>query len=120
MSASHELGRRAEAAATEYLRQTGWTVLAANWRFRHREIDLIVQRGGVVAFVEVKCRSGSRFGAPVEAVTAAKRRFLASAAGAWIAATRTRCATFRFDLCAVSTDAAGMLQIEHLEDAWRL
>ncbi len=74
----------------------------------------------MIAFVEVKCRSGPRFGPPAEAVTAAKRRFLAAAAEAWIVRAGTRCNTFRFDLCAVSADAAGALQIEHIEDAWRL
>ncbi len=119
MAASHELGRRAEAAVADYLRAAGWYILATNWRFRHKEIDLIARRAGVVAFVEVKCRSGRTFGHPAEAVTAGKRRDLAAAARAWVARQPAGPAIFRFDVCAVTTGPDGRLRVEHLEDAWR-
>ena len=41
MAASHELGRRAEAAVADFLRTAGWHILATNWRLRHKEIDII-------------------------------------------------------------------------------
>lgn len=120
MAIFHDLGRNAELAVAEFLRTAGWSVLASNWRFRHKEIDLIVRRGGVVAFVEVKCRSGGRFGSPAESVTASKRRDLALAARAWIARAGAGVQTFRFDVCGVSVGPDGAFRIEHIEDAWRL
>lgn len=119
MAASHELGRHAEATVAARLRATGWQILATNWRFGHKEIDIIARRDDVVAFVEVKCRSGPAFGHPAEAVTAAKRRDLAAAARAWIARHAPGTAVYRFDVCAVTTAPAGRLHVEHLEDAWR-
>lgn len=120
MAESHELGRRAEAAVARHLDSTGWDVIAMNWRFRHKEIDLIARRDDLIAFIEVKCRSGDRFGTPAEAVTVSKRRDLAAAAHAWITRNRPACAGFRFDVCCVTTGANGKLEIEHVEDAWRL
>ena len=69
----HALGRRGERLATQHLRSAGWTVVAKNYRFGRREIDLIVQKGPLLAFVEVKTRAGGGCGHPEEAVTWRKR-----------------------------------------------
>ena len=119
MAASHLLGIRAERLAADLLLRSGWQILARNWRFGHKEIDLIARCGRVVAFVEVKCRSGGRYGSPAEAVTWGKRRDLACAAAGWVARHGTRSDEFRFDVIAV-TGPARRPEITHFEDAWRL
>ena len=48
----HVLGRRGEGLAVSYLREAGWTVMERNYRFGRREVDLIVQKGWLLAFVE--------------------------------------------------------------------
>ena len=58
---SRLLGRWGEAQAGEWLRKHGCTLLAANWRCRYGEIDLIVQDGTCLCFVEVKLRKDSSF-----------------------------------------------------------
>ena len=50
------------------------------------EIDVIVRRGAQLRFVEVKEKTGPRFGDPLEMVTAEKQRRLRLAAEAWLAA----------------------------------
>jgi putative endonuclease len=50
-------GRLAESLAAWSLRLRGYRVLARRYRTPLGEIDLIVRRGGLVAFVEVKARA---------------------------------------------------------------
>ena len=81
---THRLGRCFEEAAARWLEARGWTVLGRNVRCHREEVDLIVQRGRVVAFVEVKGRRGRGYGAPAEAVTWRKRREIEGVARWWI------------------------------------
>lgn len=54
--AAEAAGRRGERLAAWWLRQRGWEVLGERVRTPAGEVDLIVRRGGIVAFVEVKTR----------------------------------------------------------------
>lgn len=119
MTRSHELGRRGERLAAACLRQRGWSILDRNWRFHHKEIDLVARRGRVVAFVEVKTRAGDALGHPLESITRAKRRDLTVAARGWVALRGTVGESYRFDAVAVVQDRSGT-RVEHIEDAWRL
>jgi putative endonuclease len=82
--AAERRGRRAETLALWLLRCKGYRVLARRYRTHAGEIDLIVRRGRLVAFVEVKVRATAADAA--EAVTASGRRRIAGAAAAWLAA----------------------------------
>lgn len=120
MSASHELGRRGEAIAAATLARHGWTVVARNHRWGHKEIDLVIRRGRLVAFVEVKTRAGERYGHPLEAVTRAKRREIEWVARTWIVRHGRPDDLYRFDAVAVSFKGGAPPIVEHVEDAWRL
>lgn len=50
-------GRRGESLAALWLRVQGWRVLAKRQRVGAGEVDLVVRRGRMVAFVEVKWRA---------------------------------------------------------------
>lgn len=117
---AHDLGRRGEALAARYLEERGWHILARNVRVGHKEIDLIVRRAGVIAFVEVKTRAGCGYGHPLEAVSRRKRREIERVAAAWLKRTGTRTAVLRFDALSILLEGAGPPQIEHVENAWRL
>jgi putative endonuclease len=120
MARSHQLGLWGEQAAARYLAARGWAVLHRNWRLGHKEIDLVVRRRGVVAFVEVKSRSGAAFGHPLEAITASKRREIETVARAWIARHGRPGESYRFDAIAVVREGGTPATLLHVEDAWRL
>lgn len=50
-------GRRGETLAAWWLRLQGWRVLARRQKIGAGEVDLVVRRGRMVAFVEVKWRA---------------------------------------------------------------
>jgi putative endonuclease len=79
-------GFAAERKAVRWYRLRGWKILGENVWAAGNELDLIVRRGRVLRFVEVKEKRGSRFGDPLEMLTADKQRRLRRAAEAWLGA----------------------------------
>ena len=73
-------GRSAEDIAVEHVRRAGFTVLWRNLRLGAQEIDLVAQRGDLVALIEVRFRGATALTGPLASVTRAKRRFLVQAA----------------------------------------
>jgi len=107
-------GLAGEERAIHYLLSRGWSVVAHRFRAGRAEIDLVVRRGDLVAFVEVKTRRGDAFGSPLEAVTGAKRRELVKAARVWVDRHGRPSDIYRFD-CIGLVDG----KLDHLEDAFR-
>ena len=79
-------GYGAERRALWWYRLRGWKILGENVWAGGNELDLIVRRGRVLRFVEVKEKRGSRFGDPLEMLTPEKQRRLRRAAEAWLGA----------------------------------
>ena len=77
-------GFGAERKAVWWYRLRGWKILGENVWAGGNELDLIVRRGQALRFVEVKEKKSSRFGDPLEMVTAEKQRRLRRAAEAWL------------------------------------
>lgn len=96
------VGRAGEEQAAAYCESLGWTVVERNWRCPLGELDLVclepVADGlptGVA--VEVKTRTGTGFGEPLEAITAAKLARLRRLAAEWAAQHRGQVAGVRLD-----------------------
>lgn len=68
-----QTGAAYELKAEEYLLGNGYKILERNFRNRSGEIDLIAKKDGVIRFIEVKYRTTSDFGNPLEAVDARKQ-----------------------------------------------
>ncbi|WP_119729293.1 YraN family protein [Thermomonospora amylolytica] len=93
------LGRRGEESAARYLAdRLGWTIVERNWRCPEGELDIVAYDGTRHVVCEVKTRSGTVFGAPVEAVTRAKAARLRRLAGRWAAQHGVPAATVRVDV----------------------
>lgn len=117
-TSGHSLGQAGEAVAAAWLEARGWQVRARRWRAARREVDIVAEKGGVLAFVEVKTRSARALAPPTAAVDARKRARIAAAAR--VAAARWRgVESFRFDVIAVTWERDGP-RVEHYEDAFRL
>ena len=90
-------------------------------RFRsgRRDIDLIAEREGVVAFVEVKARRGAEFGGPVGAVGWRKQRELARSAQVWIDRHGQAPESYRFDVIGVLI-AGERVRVSHVAGAFEI
>jgi len=118
MSSSHiQLGKRGEDLATEFLLQKGYKIIERNFRAKqYGEVDLIVQKGNTLIFVEVKSRIGNEFGEPFEAVGFRKLRELKKMVAYYFALNPSSLSP-RIDVLAISFDQNLTVQkIEHLEN----
>ena len=113
------IGQGGEDLAWNHLRRAGYTLVARNFRSRYGEIDLVVERGGVIVFVEVRSRRGDRFGTALESIDARKQRQIGRMAAEFLARRRLGDRRARFDVVAVEWQDAEA-RIDHLENAFEL
>lgn len=120
MSAARQaFGELGERIAERWLCRRGWRVIQRRFRSGRRDIDLVVERDGVVAFVEVKARRGAEFGGPVQAVNHRKRKELERSAMVWIDRHGREAESYRFDVVGVLLNGADV-RICHVENAFSL
>lgn len=93
-------------------------MLSRNWRCREGELDLVATDGECLVVCEVKTRSGTGFGLPVEAVTAAKIHRIRRLAGLWLSTYRVGWCEVRFDVISVLWPPDGPARIEHVQGAF--
>ena len=113
-----QLGLAGQNRAEAYLQAKGLTTLATNYNAAGKgEIDLIMQQGSYIVFVEVKLRRSLNYGQPREAVNWRKQQKIKKAAMFYIASQKLNDTDFRFDCVEVYDSPAG-LKVEHIEDAF--
>lgn len=108
-------GQRGEDLAARYLEEKGYRIVARNFRYRRAEIDMIVKKGLLLVFVEVKARSSDTFGHPEEFVDEKKATLIIEAAGHYIEETSWE-GSIRFDI--ISVMLRPQISIRHFEDAF--
>ena len=96
-----ELGAAGEALVADWYRANGYEVLETNWRCRQGELDLIVRKGRVLVFCEVKTRTTDAFGTPAEAVTREKRDRIRRLAAVYLEDAPFRAREVRFDVAGI-------------------
>ena len=118
-TATQALGEVGERIAERWLARDGWKLLNRRFRNGHRDIDLVVERNGTVAFVEVKARRDDEFGGPIEAVNWRKRIELTRSARVWIDRHGRAGEAYRFDVIGVIV-AGHRVRVRHVADAFTL
>jgi len=108
------LGAYGERVAARHLVDQGMHVVDRNWRCDAGEIDLVLRDGGTLVFCEVKTRSGTAYGHPLEAVDGMKTERLVVLADRWIEAHGVVALDVRFDLVAVLRSERGAAEVEHV------
>ncbi len=122
MQASFKFGRAGERATIKFLKKNGYRIIEKNFRTQAGEVDVIAEHVKVLVFVEVKTRSGSQFGHPVEALTPYKQKKIGQIARGFLAKHNIQDRQCRFDVVSISGDpeAAQDWKIELIQDAFRI
>jgi putative endonuclease len=105
-----ELAVRGEETVAGWYRASGYEILARNWRCPQGELDLVLRQGDLIVFCEVKTRSSTAFGAPVEAVTRAKQVRLRRVAARFLHAGSEHAGLVRFDVASVLDGAVEVVE----------
>ena len=111
-----EIGKEGEETAARYLEEKKYTILERNWRYRHREIDIIASLDNMIIIVEVKVRKfigGERL---EEHINRKKQRYLISAANTYMLK-RKLDQGVRFDIILLTGESRDFT-LEHIEDAF--
>lgn len=77
-------GTAAEAEARAFLERQGFHLVAANYRCRRGEIDLVMQQETLLIFVEVRLRNSQGFGGAAASVTRAKQQKIIASAESFL------------------------------------
>ena len=118
MSRGMMLGRAGEDIALEMLQKRGLWLLERNWRWNHKEIDLIMESAAAVHFIEVKTLRAPAAREPWEAVTLEKQRNLVQAAEHFIYQRHIE-KEAQFDIVSVTVGQEGeTLEVEYIGQAF--
>ncbi|MGB0427567.1 MAG: YraN family protein [Flavobacteriales bacterium] len=76
----HDLGKWGEQLAHQFLTTKGYVILFRNWRSKKAEVDLIAFYKNRIILVEVKTRSNTLYGEPIQSISNKKIELLRQAA----------------------------------------
>lgn len=113
---TYDRGVKAEGVAALWLQAKGYKILLRRYKTPVGEIDLIVQKDNIIAFVEVKARATKT--QALESLTPTMRRRIENAASYYIAHHDVGNSDFRFDLMILGTSSFAPFFIQHLDNAW--
>ena len=116
-----KVGARGETLAYWHLRNAGYAIVARNRRPHSRsgELDLVGWDGPVLAFIEVKTRSGEQAGRPESSLSSDQQRRIAKSAWEYMRRLKRHPAAYRFDIASVLWDPARGYQVRVIKDAFQ-
>lgn len=113
-------GKAGEEYAAGILQKQGYRILERNFSSKYGEIDIIAEKGGIIALVEVKTRKSGGMVSGFEAVTKTKQRKIIVTAMWYLQDNALEFQDFqpRFDVFSVETKFGEIISHEHLEGAF--
>lgn len=114
------LGKTGEDLAVSHLKNLGYIIRERNFRIRGGEIDIIAEHQGSLVFIEVKTRSSTRFGSPLEAVGGAKQKQIIHTAQHYLQKHDLFNSDIRFDVLGILTQPNIAPQFELVPNAFQL
>jgi putative endonuclease len=108
-----EKGSYGEDVVVGYLIEQGYRILERNYRYRHREVDIIALQNDVLVFVEVKTRSSHDFGYGFESVRKNKQHNILSVAQHFIQSHGMQDHNVRFDVASIDGE-----KLQYIERAF--
>lgn len=112
------VGRLGEQQARAHLKKNGYAIIDTNYRCRLGEMDIIAREAKTIVFVEVRTKTGSRFGLPEESITPGKARRLLHLAQYYLQTHNLSENPCRIDLVAVTLDSANysLITLKHIKN----
>lgn len=112
-------GLHYEELALAWLEQRGLQLLQRNFRCKAGEIDLVMQHGATLVFVEVRFRGNRAYGGALATITHSKQQKLLRAARYYLLRhpERQHCAC-RMDVVGVEPDASGAPSFTWISNAF--
>ena len=112
-------GLEAEELACQFLQQQGLKILSRNFRSPRGELDVILEDGQTLVFVEIRYRKQTRFGSGAESVTHAKQTKLITTALYYLQQhPKYSNRPSRFDVVSI-TRQTGQTEIDWIKDAFQ-
>jgi putative endonuclease len=110
-------GQEAERLAQQFLEQQGLSCVTTNYRCKTGEIDLVMRQDDLLVFVEVKYRTNSSHGSPIELFHKSKRQKFESAVKHYLftKGLNPSIVAHRIDLVGIEMDNHGHSQINWLQ-----
>jgi putative endonuclease len=116
MAEHTDLGKKGENLAVDYLIKAKYKILERNYRFDKAEVDIIAQKDGVLAIIEVKTRSSLDFGNPQDFVKPKQIKNLVKAVNEYVTELNIE-DEVRFDIIGIVKKGT-TYSIEHLKNAF--
>jgi len=116
MAEHNDLGTWGESIARAYLKDNGYAIVAANWRYKKIELDILARKGDLLAVVEVKTRKHTTPEPPVNSITLAKQKRIITAANFYVQEKELD-VEVRLDVIVILTEGTHYT-LEHIEEAF--
>ena len=118
MAEHNDFGNLAENLAVEFLLDKDYKILTRNFRYERAEVDIIAELDDLIVVIEVKARSYDTLIEPQEAVTKKKIKAIVMCSDFFLNENSIN-KEVRFDIITVLPDEQGVLQLNHIEDAFQ-